>query len=58
MKIKLGDKNERHCEGPFKTEEEAARAYDAQAAPLGRPVNFPEPGTGQVQASKTEKSSK
>lgn len=26
--------------GSFKTEEEAARAYDEAAAPLGRPTNF------------------
>jgi len=36
--------------GSFKDEEEAARAYDDAAGPLGRPVNFP--GPGQKQAAK------
>ena len=34
----------------FASEEEAARAYDAAAGPLGRPVNFP--AEGQAQAVK------
>jgi hypothetical protein len=38
--------------GPFKTEAEAAQAYDAAAGPLGRPVNFPAPNSGQKKASK------
>ena len=29
------------AKGPFATEEEAAREYDALAGPLNRPVNFP-----------------
>ena len=36
--------------GTFPTEEEAARAYDGRAGPLGRPVNFPK--EGGVQAEK------
>jgi hypothetical protein len=34
----------------FDNEEDAARAYDNRAAPLGRPINFP--GPGQVPAVK------
>jgi hypothetical protein len=34
--------------GTFCSEEEAARAYDAQAAALGRPVNFPTEGQEQA----------
>ena len=35
---------------PADQEEAAARAYDAVARDLGRPVNFPIPGSGEVQA--------
>ena len=34
--------------GTFCSEEEAARAYDAQAAALGKPVNFPSEGQEQA----------
>jgi hypothetical protein len=34
--------------GAFDSEEEAARAYDAQAAALGKPVNFPSEGQEQA----------
>ena len=34
--------------GSFANMEEAARAYDEAAGPLGRPVNFPEPGQEQA----------
>jgi hypothetical protein len=36
--------------GAFETAEEAARAYDAAAGPLGKPVNFPV--EGQERATK------
>ena len=42
--------------GSFASEEAAARAFDAAAAPLGRPVNFP--AEGQAQAFKKGTSSK
>ena len=62
MRIKVkeggvGGKEVSRTAGPFSTEEEAARAYDAVAGSLGRPVNFPAPGTGQARASKAQASS-
>lgn len=39
-----------HRLGTFDHEEDAARAFDARAGALGRPVNFP--GGNQVQAVK------
>jgi len=42
--------------GDFEDEEEAARAYDAAAEPLGRPLNFPAPGSGARAAVKGGKS--
>jgi hypothetical protein len=36
--------------GTFETEEEAARAFDERAGPLGRKVNFPK--EGEIQAEK------
>jgi hypothetical protein len=36
--------------GSYTSEEDAARAFDARAAPIGRPVNFP--GAGQTLAIK------
>jgi hypothetical protein len=39
--------------GTFKTEEEASRAFDERAGPLGRPVNFPP--EGGVQAEKARR---
>jgi hypothetical protein len=41
--------------GGFRTEEEAARAYDDEMRALGcRVVNFPRPGSGEVQAVRHE----
>lgn len=59
MKITLEKAIGRIFEGPFGTEEEAARAYDAKAGPAGRPVNFPNASAvpGQAQALKGAKSS-
>ena len=34
--------------GYFGSEEDAARAYDKEAAPLNRPLNFPGPGQAQA----------
>ena len=39
---------ERKNLGFFETEEAAAQKYDTHAAKLGRPTNFPRPGTGAV----------
>jgi hypothetical protein len=38
--------------GSYDSEEGAARAYDEQAAALGRPVNFPAYRSGQAKALK------
>jgi len=34
--------------GYYETEEDAARAYDNAVRPLGKPLNFPEPGDAQA----------
>mmetsp|Transcript_86390 Transcript_86390/g.172863 ORF Transcript_86390/g.172863 Transcript_86390/m.172863 type:complete len:250 (-) Transcript_86390:337-1086(-) len=49
-RIKIG--KETRQMGPFMSEEDAARAYDEVAGPLGRPVNFPAANSEQKKAGK------
>jgi hypothetical protein len=56
-KFKVPSKKHSDKHGPYDTEEDAARAYDALAGPLGRPVNFPAAGSSQAHAVKGAKSS-
>lgn len=57
FKFKVKSKKNSDLHGPYDTEEDAARAYDAMAGPLGRPVNFPAADSGQAHAVKGAKSS-
>jgi hypothetical protein len=57
FKFKEPSKKHSDKHGPYDTEEDAARAYDALAGPLGRPVNFPAAGSSQAHAVKGAKSS-
>jgi hypothetical protein len=43
-KAKIGIEGKDQHLGSFDNEDDAARAFDERAAPLGRPVNFPGPG--------------